>query len=131
MLFTPDENSYSSDLLYNSPAYPILNVTSDDICLNLGENSTVIKDACNLGALLKYFGFDENLTHEDIINIRKTFFTGRFAKDHSRLFGWREISAEDMTFLRNGKIVTDPKELEREELNIEEAKKRGRDHLNI
>lgn len=113
MLFVPDEKSYSNDLLYNTPDYPVLNVTSDETCLNLGENSTVITDACNLGALLEYFGFGKELTYEEIMTIRKTFFTGRFAKDHCRLFGWREISAEDVTFLSGEKIVTDPRELER------------------
>ena len=53
MLFVPNEDKLSNDLLYRSPNYPILNVTDDETCLNLGKNSLVIKDACNLAALLE------------------------------------------------------------------------------
>ena len=113
MLFVPNENKLSNDLLYRSPNYPILNVTDDETCLNLRENSIVIKDACNLAALLEYFGYKKNLTFEDIMKIRKIFFTGRFAKDHCQLFGLRETMAEDVTFYANGEEVTNPKELER------------------
>ena len=38
-----NEDKLSNDLLYRSPNYPILNVTDDETCLNLGENSIVIK----------------------------------------------------------------------------------------
>lgn len=87
MLFVPNEEKLSNDLLYRSPSYPILNVTDDDICLGVGEN-IVIKDACNLAALLEYFGYSECLTFEDIMRIRKTFFNGKFVKDNCELFGW-------------------------------------------
>ncbi len=113
MLFVPNEDKLSNDLLYRSPNYPILNVTDDETCLNLRENSIVIKDACNLAALLEYFGYEKELTYEDIMKIRKTFFTGRFAKDNCQLFGWKEIMAEDVTFYVNGEEVTDSRELER------------------
>ncbi len=46
------------------------------------------------------------------MKIRKTFFTGRFAKDNCQLFGWKEIMAEDVTFYTNGEEVTNPRELE-------------------
>lgn len=113
MLFVPNEDNLSNDLLYRTPNYPILNVTDDEICLNLGENSIVIKDACNLAALLEYFDYKKDLTYEDIMKIRKTFFTGRFAKDNCQLFGWKETMAEDLTFYTNGQEVTDPRELEK------------------
>ena len=90
MLFVPNENKLSSDLLYNSPSYPILNVTDDDTCLSIEENSIVIKDAYNLSRLLEFFGYNKELTIEDIIKIRKTFFTGRFGMDNSILFGMKE-----------------------------------------
>lgn len=111
ILFVPNEKKLSNDLLYRSPSYPILNVTDDESCLGLGEKSIVIKDACNLAALLEYFGYNQNLTYEDIMKIRKTFFTGKFAKDNCELFGWKETMAEDVTFYSYGKEVTDPKEL--------------------
>ena len=113
MLFVPNEDNLSNDLLYRTPNYPILNVTDDETCLNLGENSIVIKDACNLAALLEYFDYKKDLTYEDIMKIRKTFFTGRFAQDNCQLFGWKETMAEDLTFYTNGQEVTDPRELEK------------------
>ena len=113
MLFVPNQDKLSNDLLYRSPNYPILNVTDDKTCLNLGKNSIVIKDACNLAALLEYFGYKKDLTFEDIMKIRKTFFTGRFAKDNCQLFGWEEVMAEDVTFYDKGGKVTNPRELER------------------
>ena len=54
MLFVPNEEKLSNDLLYKSPNYPILNITDDEICLGLREKSIVIKDACNLAILLEY-----------------------------------------------------------------------------
>ena len=113
MLFIPNEEKLSNDLLYQSPSYPILNVTDDETCFSLGEKSIVIKDACNLAALLEYFGYNKDLTFEDIMRIRKTFFTGRFAMDNCELFGWKESKPEDYTYYKNGVEVTDPKELKR------------------
>lgn len=125
MLFVPNENKLANDLLYRSPNYPILNVTDDETCLNLGDNSIVIKDACNLAELLKYFGYRENLTYEDIMKIRKTFFTGRFAKDNCQLFGWKETMAEDVTFYTNGEEVTNPRELERRRRQFRSEQRAG------
>lgn len=113
MLFVPNEETLSSDLLYQSPSYPILNVTDDDTCLGLGERSMVIKDACNLATLLEYFGYSKDLTFEDIMRIRKTFFTGRFAMDNCELFGWKEYQPEDCRYSENGVEITDPKKLKK------------------
>lgn len=54
MLFVPNEEHdlYSSDLLYDSPEYPVLNVTDDNICLNLEPESVVIRDAYIFSMLL-------------------------------------------------------------------------------
>lgn len=91
MLFVPNENNFSNDLLYKSPNYPVLNVTDDDICLNLSKDSIVVTDAYNLSFLLEYFGYKKDLTIEDIMKIRKIFFTGRFGMDNCRLFGMEEF----------------------------------------
>lgn len=125
MLFVPNENELSSDLLYRSPNYPILNVTDDETCLNLGENSIIIKDACNLAALLEYFGYKKDLTYEDIVKIRKTFFTGRFAKDNCELFGRKEIEAEDCTFYNKTGKVTDAVELEKRRNEFRKDQRKG------
>ncbi len=111
MLFIPNEENLANDLLYQSPNYPILNVTDDKTCLGLGEKSIVIKDACNLAALLKYFKYEEELTYQDILSIRKKFFTGKFAKDNCELFGYKESKPEDYTYLNHGVKITNPKEL--------------------
>ena len=106
MLFVPNEENLANDLLYRSPNYPILNITEDNICLNFEKGNIVVKESYNLSELLKYYWFDQYLTFEDIILIRKTFFTGNFAKDHCHLFGWKETMAESVTFYTNGNIVT-------------------------
>lgn len=113
MLFVPDEKKFANDLLYQSPHYPALNVTDDDYCLNLGPDSIVVKDTFSMAPLLEYFGYSDELTYEDLIEIRKRFFTGRFGMDNCELFGWKETMAEDVTFYVNGEKVTDPKELEK------------------
>ena len=111
MLFVPNEEKLSNDLLYRSPNYPILNITDDKTCLNLSKKSMVIKDACNLAVLLEYFGYNKDLTFEDIMRIRNTFFTGRFAMDNCELFGWEEAKPENFIYYRNGVEITDSKEL--------------------
>lgn len=113
MLFVPDENKMSNDLLYRSPSYPVLNVTDDDICLGLQGTNIVVKDACNLGVLLAYFGYKNELSYQDIVKIRRFFFTGRFAMDNCELFGWKETKPEDLTYYKDGVEITDPKELKR------------------
>ncbi len=103
MLFVPNENKLSNDLLYNTSNYPILNVTDDETCLNLGRKSIVVNEAYNLAVLLEYFGYKKDLTYEDIMKIRRTFFTGRFGKDNSKLFGMEEFIPS--RFMPN---ITDP-----------------------
>jgi len=125
MLFVPNENNLSDDLLYKTPSYPVLNITDDETCLSLEEDSMVIHDAYNLGDLLKYFKYEKYLSYEDIIKIRKTFFTGRFAKDNCQLFGYKETMAEDLTFYVNGKEVTDPKQLEKMRRKFRAKQKAG------
>ena len=90
ILFVPNDALLADDLLYNSPNYPILNMTDLNL-ISLKGNNTVIKDTCNLNEILKYFNFNSELTYEDIIKIRKIFFTGRFAMDNCSLFGYTEI----------------------------------------
>lgn len=111
MLFVPNEDKLSNDLLYQSPNYPILNITDDEICLGLGEKSIVIKDAYNLAALLEYFGYNKVLTFEDIIRIRKTFFTGRFGMDNSELFGMEEFIPTSFKPYKDGIEIQDKEEI--------------------
>lgn len=95
ILFTPDENKFSTDLLYESPKYPILNVTDKDYFdklrtdkENYSQNGMVaIKDACNLDELLQRFGYDENLSLDEIKKIRQTMFNSKFLYDNCNEFG--------------------------------------------
>ncbi|MGI6309564.1 MAG: hypothetical protein ACOXZW_02490 [Bacilli bacterium] len=119
MLFVPNDQKLANDLLYESPNYPILNVTDDETCLNISSDSIVIKDACNLAQLLEYFDYNKELTFKDLVAIRKKFFTGRFGKDNCELFGWKEHQPEDATYYENGQEITDPRKLKR---RIEEAR---------
>lgn len=60
------------------------------------------------------------------MKIRKTFFTGHFAKDNCQLFGWKETMAKDVTFYaNNGEKVTDPRELERRKRQFRAEQKAG------
>lgn len=124
MLFVPDENGLSNDLLYRTPAYPILNITDDETCLNLG-NGIVIKGAYCLAPLLEYFGYKEELYYEDVKRIRKTFFNGSFAKDNCKLFGYKETQPEDYIYFKNGIPINDPVELQRCIANTRLGQKMG------
>ncbi len=110
ILFTPNAGNLANDLLYQSPTYPILNITDDKTCLGL-ENSIVVTDACNLAPLLEYFRYNKELSYKDLLNIRKQFFTGEFAKDNCELFGFKEIGQEDHIYFKRGIQITDPKKL--------------------
>ena len=50
MLFTLDEQKKARDLLYESKAYPILNISDDSVCM---QESVVITDVCHLKELLR------------------------------------------------------------------------------
>ena len=126
MLFVPDKNDLADDLLYNSPKYPIVNITDDDILLKLDANSIIIKDACNLEKLLKYFNYDEKLTYEEIKRIHKMFFNNKFISNYCELFGKREIKPEDYKYYKNGIEITDPKELKR--ILIKEKQRIKKEH---
>lgn len=113
ILFTTTEEKLANDLLYNSPNYPILNITDDEICMDFDRSITLVKDAYNLAELLKYFGYNEELTYKDIIKIRKTFFSGKFAYDNCELFGRKEMKPEDWTYYSHGIEITDPKKIKK------------------
>lgn len=113
ILFVPNENNLADDLLYNSPNYPVLNITNNEKCLDFDENIILINDACNLSELLKYFGYNEELTYQDILKIRRTFFSEKFLRDNCELFGYREINPEEMTYYKHDIEITDPKKIKK------------------
>lgn len=68
ILFCLNENNFSNDLLYNSPGYPILNVTDIQLIEKKydNENAIIIRYARNLSSLLTFYDFPEFLTYKDI-----------------------------------------------------------------
>lgn len=121
MLFVPNEKNLSNDLLYATPSYPILNVTDDNFCLCLEGKNIVVNDAYNLAEFLEYFGYQKDLTYEDIMRIRNDFFTGRFGMDHSKLFGMEEFVPNSFVAKEKGVLVLDEQkryELYKKSLNL-------------
>ncbi len=134
MIFVKDPYGFSSDLLYNSPNYPILSMTDNEKVLGHHnslndldiENQLYIYDTCSLSELLKYFGYKEELTYDDIKEIRKKFFNGKFAKDNCELFGWKETMAEDLIFYDGDKKITDPEIIKKYQRDYRIEQKLGR-----
>lgn len=112
ILFSLDDNKLANDLLYKTRNYPILNISSKKDCLE-AKDSIVIQDACNLDELIEYFYYPEYLTYDDIVDIRKRFFNGRFAMDNSELFGFKEVVPDNFKPFKFGKKIEDKKEIYR------------------
>lgn len=87
ILFTPDNNK-ANDLLYNSPKYDILELTSKTPQFNTSK--IVVKDIYNISKTLIRLGYSEYLKQDDIIQIRKTVFNKSFLFDNFELFGLEE-----------------------------------------
>lgn len=85
MLFALDENRHANDLLYNSPHYPILNISPNDDCLS--SDIVVGHYTFEMYELLKYFGYPEEIGYEDALQIRNTFFSCDYALDNCEIFG--------------------------------------------
>ena len=113
MLFVPNNDLFADDLLYASPNYPILNMTDDDVCLNLEVDAVFLRQPLCLAPLLQYFGYAEQLGYDDVLKIRKQFFDGSFAKKNAELFGFKPVMAEDLVFYKYGEVIEDSKRLEK------------------
>ena len=110
ILFSLDENEMASDVLYETPNYPVVNITNPTKYI---DSDMVIKDAICLGELLKYFDYKEELTGKDIREVRQTFFTGSFGLNNAELFGYKEVKIEDIPFYdENKQEITDQAFLE-------------------
>jgi hypothetical protein len=86
ILFTLNEDLLADDLLYKSPNYPILNRSYDKDCI---DEYNVIKNEYNLGPLLEYLGYKEELTLKDIKRIRRRLFDGKFINVYCEIFGYK------------------------------------------
>jgi hypothetical protein len=95
MLFVLTKEKLAEDLLYDSKNYPVLNITKKDVLnanmVNTKHGTIVIQKACNLGKLLKFYGYDEKLNMFDIIKIRKTILSKDFAYEHCEDFGYHKL----------------------------------------
>jgi len=76
VLFIINENR-ADDLLYDSPKYPVLGVSSDKDCYIA---KAVIKDAYCLSDLLQHLGYYKTLGYKDITHIEKNVFSGWLGK---------------------------------------------------
>ncbi len=88
MLFTLDGNRHADDLLYDSPHYPVLNISPDEDCLK--STIFIANETYELYELLKYFGYPEELGYDDILKIRNTFFNCDYVLDNSSMYGREE-----------------------------------------
>lgn len=91
MLFVLDENKCANDLLYNSPHYPVFNISDDELCMQ--ETISLKNEVYELGNLLKHFGYPEQLVFSDIVKI-KDFFFGDFSLNNCNLFGIYETGPD-------------------------------------
>lgn len=95
MLFVLDEKKCANDLLYDSPHYPIFNISSNDLCLNASIG------LCNyiyqMGEFLKVFDYGEYLTYDDIVEIKDKFF-GDFMIDNCELLGRYETEPQETSY---------------------------------
>ncbi len=122
ILFSLNENKQADDLLYQSPNYPALNLSSNEDCLN---SKILIQEGYNLEALLTFFHFPDILTLSEITALRKHFFEGTWGFRNCHLFGYQEILPEDWTYVENGAYVKDEEDLKRLQRKERALQKRG------
>lgn len=113
MLFVLNEEGLASDLLYRSPYYPVLNITDDKVCMDFDNSIILVRNAYNLAELLECFGYEKELTYEDIIKIRKFFFSSKFIYANCQLFGYKEMELDDWIFYKNDIEITKPSEVKK------------------
>lgn len=70
IIFTPNKNNQSQDLLYDTPNYPIINISTNE-AMKLNDNTLVVIEAFSLKKLLKYYNYNDILTINDIKKIYK------------------------------------------------------------
>ncbi len=105
MLFEKTCENLADDLLYDTPYYPIAKKEEDK------KQNFVVDECWNLGQLLNYLGFPEELTKREIQKVRK-IFQGSFLKKYCVLFGMRQVLPEERTYhYLNGEEITNFLEL--------------------
>ncbi len=98
IIFTIDSENRADDLLFNSPRYPISNVTSaiSDEEKVRKMNRLMVESAVNLAPILEYLGYKSKLGYEDILKIRKQLFTNISLINGEYLFNFGKIKSEHL-----------------------------------
>lgn len=128
-LFVPDENMRMNDLLNDSPAYKIVNITPElqnpDEAKKKEYNEIMVNYPYNISELLAYLGYAKELTYGDILKIREVIFGPYFYAQFCELFGYREACSSEVQFLVGDKLVEDPKELEKRMREFDRRREMG------
>lgn len=125
IIFTLDETGRANDLLFHSPHYQVFKPTGKRRISQIQPHSIIVHESKNLGELLEYYGFPEELTYEDIETIRRTFFNKSFLENNCEVFGYREVQPSEYTIVSNGQLVTDPQRIQESVRYIEKQRKKG------
>ncbi len=102
MLFILDEAGHADDLLYDSPHYPVLNLSKNEDCLN--QNICICMQTYKLYELLKHFGYPEEIGYDEVLKIRNTFFSCDYILDNCEYYGVIETDPRE-----TGRETTDSK----------------------
>ncbi len=102
MLFVLDEEGHANDLLYDSPHYPVLNLSKNEDCLN--QKICICMQTYKLYELLKHWGFSDEIGYEEVLKIRNTFFSCDYILDNCEYYGVIETDPRE-----TGRETTDSK----------------------
>lgn len=72
MIFVLDEQNCANDLLYDSPNYPIFNISDKRLCMD--ARIAICNYVYQMGDFLNAFGYSEKLIYDDIYEIKNRFF---------------------------------------------------------
>lgn len=93
ILFSVDEDHKAHDLLYETLPCPVDDISGPYFEVNSGDYR--IYSPTSLSELLTYFEYPKELSENDIRMIPR-FFTTDFFRQCCHLFGYKELSVEDL-----------------------------------
>lgn len=106
MLFSLRDNQLAHDLLQQDFVYPIEGLAEKG---EIRKTPFYIQGAVCLEPLLKALDVPFYLTPKEIKIISNTLFTGSFCMEHYKLFGLDQDFLENASYLKNGKLIYDPR----------------------
>ena len=87
MIYRVDNNNHAQDLIYTTPTNHVIDGIEPSIVLN--EEPMLLMRNAELGELLKYLKFGEDLTQDDLNKIYRMFLKHRiWLRTHPELFGF-------------------------------------------